>query len=209
MELFIREAVLRGPLGEVRTWAADIAKAFTEATDKPIAVWTSIAGGQAGHYVWGRQVEGLAEVVADGMTASADQTYLELAAQAQPWLSGGVTDTLMSPVTEPLPQPSSVGNVAVVTRAAARAGHLFPAIEWGVKALELARNASGADATLLRSQAGPYSDLTWLAIFPDAGSADEANQKMMSDTGYVNHLAHGTEVFISGSGNQQVFLRIA
>ncbi len=208
MQLFTRDAILFGPPGQTRQWATDVAGAFASASGKDVSVWTSIAGGKVGHYVWSRQVEGIADVATSGIQALTNEAYLAEVEKGMPFVHGPATDTIYLPVNELPADTTRPGNVASIVQATARASALGSAIEWGMKALDIGTKVTGLQTVLLTAAAGPYSTLTWMTVTEDAASADAANQKLMADPGYIGHLANGTEVFVDGSANTQLFLRV-
>lgn len=209
MELFTRDLVLSGPLTEVRNWAAGVAQAFGEATGRTPNVWTSVAGGTAGHYSWGMQVDGAAEIIELTMIALADESYLSKVEEGRHLFTDQPRDTIYRPFTEMGEDRTRPGNVASITTAVASAGSLGDAVGWGIEINEYVQRLTGMYSVVLGTAAGGFSTLTWMGIAKDAEQADEADRKLQQDEGYLKLIARGGPYFQDGSANTQIFLRIA
>lgn len=208
MELFTRDTVLAGPPAEVRTWAVEIAEAFEEATGRHVNCWTSVAGGVAGHYSWGMQVDGAAELVTNSMKAFDSPAYLAKLENGRHFLTRQPTDTLYRAYQPMGEDRTRVGNVASITQATSRAGSLGAAVGWGIEASEYVQRFTGLPTVLLGETAGSFSRLTWMTIAKDVAGADEADRAVTQDDEYRKLIARGGEYFVDGSARQQVFLRI-
>lgn len=209
MELFTRDTVLTGPPNDVRTWATDIASAFGDATGATPSVWTSIAGGTAGHYTWTMQVDGAGQVVDHTMQAFADDAYLAKIEEGRQFLTGQPRDTIYRAFGELGEDTSEPGNIAIVTTADAEASSLGHAVGWGLEVNEYVSELTGVPSVLLGTAAGSFSRLTWMGIAPDARAADEASRTMNADEGYLKLIARGGQYFADRSARTQLFLRIA
>lgn len=208
MELFTRDMVLSGPPADVRQWAVEVAEAFEDATGRQINVWTSVAGGIAGHYSWGYQVDGSADVIANSMTAMADRTYLAKVEEGRQYFDGHPRDTIYRAYGKLTEDRTRVGNVAMITQATAKAGSLGHAVGWGIEISEYVQRLTGVYNVLLSSPAGSFSQLTWMGIAKDAAQADEADRRMRTDDEYLKLISRGGEFFQDGSGHTQLFLRV-
>jgi hypothetical protein len=209
MEMFTRDMVLTGPPDQVRNWATGIASAFGDATGTTPSVWTSIAGGTAGHHTWSMQVDGAGEVVDLTMQALGDADYLATIEEGRQFFTGQPHDTIYRPFGELGEDASQPGNVAMVTTADAEAGSLGHAVGWGLEVNEYVSQLTGLPSTLLGMAAGSFSRLTWMGIAPDARAADEASRTMNADDGYLKLIARGGQYFVDRSARTQLFLRIA
>lgn len=208
MELFTRDMVLSGPPADVRAWAVGIADAFEAATGRHVNTWTSVAGGIAGHYSWGYQVDGAAEIIANSMTAMADEAYLAKVEEGRQFFDGQPRDTIYRAFADMGEDRTRVGNIAMITQATAKAGSLGHAVGWGMEISEYVQRLTGLYNVLLGSPAGPYSTLVWMGIAKDAQEADQADRLMRSDDEYLKLIARGGDFFQDGSANTQLFLRV-
>lgn len=208
MELFTRDLVLSGPPADVRQWAVEIAEAFEAATGRQVDVWTSIAGGVAGHYSWGYQVDGSAELVSNSMTALSDAAYLAKVDEGRQFFDGRPRDTLYRAYGQLGEDRTRVGNVAMITTATAKAGSLGHAVGWGMEISDYVQRLTGVYNVLLSSPAGSFSQLTWMGIAKDPAQADAADRQMRTDDEYLKLISRGGEFFQDGSGHTQLFLRI-
>ncbi len=208
MELFTRDMVLNGPPADVRQWAVEVADAFEAVTGRHVNTWTSIAGGIAGHYSWGYQVDGSAELVANSMAAMADADYLAKVEDGRQYFDGQPRDTLYRAFGQLGEDKTRVGNVAMITQATAKAGSLGHAVGWGMEISEYVQRITGVYNVLLSSPAGPYSTLVWMGIAKDAAQADEADRTMRADDEYLKLIARGGDFFQDGSAHSQLFLRV-
>lgn len=208
MELFTRDMVLAGPPADVRQWAVGVAEAFEDATGRRINTWTSVAGGTAGHYSWGYQVDGSAELVTNTMAALADADYLARVEEGRQFFTGQPRDTLYRAFGELGEDQTRVGNVAMITQATAKAGSLGHAVGWGQEISEYVQRLTGLYNVLLSAPLGPYSLLTWMGIAKDPAQADEADRRMRTDDEYLKLISRGGDFFQDGSGHTQLFLRI-
>lgn len=209
MELFTRDAVLTGPPAQVRAWAVGVADAFEAATGRHVNTWTSISGGTAGHYSWGYQVDGNAEVIANGMTALADDAYLGKLEEGREFLGGRAPrDTLYRAFGHLGEDQTRVGNVAQVTVATPKAGSLGHAVGWGMEISDYVARRTGMYNVLLSSPYGSFSQLLWMGIAKDAAQADEADRMIRADDEYLKLISRGGDFFQDGSGHTQLFLRI-
>lgn len=209
MELFARDMILSGPPSDVRTWATEVAESFEAVTGRHVNVWTSVVGGRAGHYSWGYQVDGAAEIVEHTMAALADEDYLAKIEEGREFFTDQPTDTLYRAYGELGEDRTRPGNVAYVTQAVAEAGALGHAVGWGIEASEYVQRVTGLYNVLLGEAAGDFARLTWMGIAKDMAQADEAQRTINSDDGYLKLIARGGEFFQTGSARSQFFLRIA
>ena len=209
MELFTRDAVLAGPPADVRAWAVGVAEAFEASTGKQINTWTSVAGGTTGHYSWGAQVDGAAEVLDNNMTALADEDYLARVEEGRQFLTGQPRDTLYRAFGDLGEDQTRPGNIAYITTATAQAGSIGDAVGWGLEVSEYVQRVTGLYSVLLGTAAGPFAALTWMGIAKDMDAADQAQRTINADEGYLKLIARGGDYFQSGSARTQYFLRIA
>ena len=208
MKMFTRDMILSGPAVAVREWAVGIARSYEDVTGHDISVWTSLAGGTAGHYTWSMSVEGAATLTENAEKALADADYLAKGEQGRPFFVGQPRDTIYRAYT-PVPDgDSEPGNVAVVTSAVAAAGSLGAAVGWGVEATELVSRVAGVDAVMFGSSAGDFSRLTWITVVEDAAAADAMDDATADDEEYRKLIARGGSNFVDGSGSTQLYLRI-
>ena len=208
MELFTRDMVLAGPPARVRQWAVEIADAFEAVTGRHVNTWTSVAGGISGHYSWGYQIDGSAELIEHSTTALGDDDYLAKLEEGRQYFDGQPRDTIYRAFGQLGEDQTRVGNVAMITQATAKAGSLGHAVGWGMEISDYVQRLTGVYNVLLSSPAGSFSTLTWMAIAKDAAQADEADRTMRADDEYLKLIARGGDFFQDGTGHTQLFLRI-
>jgi hypothetical protein len=186
MQLFSRIVMLTGPYTEVNAWASDMRQYVSEKWDREIGLWSVMFGAPLGTLVYSARVAGLADVQSIGATLSGDPDY-----------------------HAKLGDPPPVGSVAVVTTATIANGAYTEAITWGVEMAQYVEGVTGFGSTFLVDDFGPFGQVRWMGVAPDAASADAAGQKLNADPGYLEKLSATGDLFVQGSGNRGLAARVA
>jgi hypothetical protein len=209
MQLFSRSVMLAGPFAEVSAWAADMRQYVSDKSGREIALWSVMFGAPLGTMVYTARVEGLADLESIGAALVADADYHAKLASGREFSGGPPIDEISTPIYGELGDPPPVGSVAVVTRATIANGAYAEAIAWGVEMAQYVEGVSGLRSTFLVDDFGPFGQVRWIGIAPDAATADAAGQKVNADPGYIDKLSAAGKLFAQGSGHRGLASRVA
>lgn len=208
MQMLTRDMVLMGPPRSVSSWSTTVAERFTSVTGKQVETWQSLVGGHAGHVTWSMAVEGAAELLELSGRAMADDEYAAMIEAGRELFTGPARDTLYRALT-PVPDGGTrPGNALMVTVATPKAGKLGDAIGWGVEAAQHVEGLIGRPTMLAMPTVGPFSQLVWMTASRDVAEADANLARTNGDDGYQKLVARGGDLFVDGSGHQEMFVRI-
>jgi hypothetical protein len=62
---------------------------------------------------------------------------------------------------------------------------------------------------MLMQEYGQFGVLTWIGISADAEGVDKSAQAMNGDADYISKLSAAGDLFVPGSGNRSLAIRIA
>lgn len=209
MQLFSRSVMLAGPFTEVNAWASDIRQYVSDKSGREIALWSVMFGAPLGTMVYSARVEGLADLESIGAALLGDPDYHAKLASGREFSGGPPVDQISTPVYGELGDPSPVGSVAVVTTATIANGAYAEAIAWGVEIAQYVEGVTGFRSTFLMDDYGPFGQVRWIGVAPDASSADAAGQKLNADQGYLEKLGAAGKLFVQGSGHRGLASRVA
>jgi hypothetical protein len=209
MQLFSRIVMLTGPFPEVNAWASDMRQYVSEKWDREIGLWSVMFGAPLGTLVYSARVAGLADVQSIGAILSGDPDYHAKLASGREFSGGPPVDQISTPIYGELGDPPPVGSVAVVTTATIANGAYAEAITWGVQMAQYVEGVTGFGSTFLVDDFGPFGQVRWMGVAPDAASADAAGQKLNADPGYLEKLSATGDMFVQGSGNRGLASRVA
>jgi hypothetical protein len=209
MQLFSRIVMLTGPFPEVNAWASDMRQYVSEKWDREIGLWSVMFGAPLGTLVYSARVAGLADVQSIGAKLSGDPDYHAKLASGREFSGGPPVDQISTPIYGELGDPPPVGSVAVVTTATIANGAYAEAITWGVQMAQYVEGVTGFGSTFLVDDFGPFGQVRWMGVAPDAASADAAGQKLNADPGYLEKLSATGDLFVQGSGNRGLAARVA
>lgn len=165
-----------------------------------------------GTVIWSAIVEGRAQLMESQAQLMATPGYHELAARAGEWASPfGAHDTLRNLVhaTQEPGGPPEVGSVSNVVTATPNNGKLAEAMAWGVEVADLYTSITGAGVGFLADAYGTFGQMTWLAGFDNAAAADEAEDKLNASAEYMGAINSAGDLFVAGSGEQRMIVRVA
>ena len=149
------------------------------------------------------------EAITVKMTTMEWADYHAKLASGREFSGGPPIDEISTPIYGELGDPPPVGSVAVVTRATIANGAYAEAIAWGVEMAQYVEGVSGLRSTFLVDDFGPFGQVRWIGIAPDAATADAAGQKVNADPGYIDKLSAAGKLFAQGSGHRGLASRVA
>jgi hypothetical protein len=209
MQLFSRVVSLNGPFAEVSAWAAEMREYVSDKAGREIGLWSVMFGAPLGTMVYSARVEGLADLQAIGATLVSDPEYHAKLASGREFSGGPPVDQISTSLYGELGDPPPVGSVAVVTTATIANGMYAEAIAWSVEIAQYVEGVTGFRSTFLVDDFGPFGQVRWIGVAPDAASADTAGQKLNADPGYLDKLSAAGKLFAQGSGQRGLASRVA
>jgi hypothetical protein len=209
MQLFSRSVMLVGPYSETMAFASDMRQFVSDQTDREVALWSVMFGAPLGTTVYTARVEGLADLQAIGATLLGHPEYHTKLASGREFSGGPPVDQLSTPIHGELGDAPPVGSVAIVTTAAIANGAYAEAIGWSVDIAQYVEGVTGFRTTFLTDDFGPFGQVRWIGVAPDAAAADTAAQKLNADAGYLGKLAAAGQLFAEGSGHRGLATRVA
>jgi len=209
MQLFSRVVSLNGPFAEVSAWAADMRQYVSDKSGREIGLWSVMFGAPLGTMVYSARVEGLADLQWIGEALLSDSDYHAKLASGSEYSGGPPIDQLSTPIYGELGDPPPVGSVAVVTTATIANGAYTEAIAWSVDIAQYVEGVTGLRSTFLVDDYGPFGQVRWIGVAPNAASADTAGQKLNADPGYLDKLSAAGKLFAEGSGQRGLASRVA
>ncbi|MGD9999260.1 MAG: hypothetical protein AB7L17_11640 [Ilumatobacteraceae bacterium] len=209
MQLFSRTLMLSGPFSETMAFSTDMRQFVSEQTGRDIGLWSVMFGAPLGTIVYTTHVEGVADLQSIGATLLAHPDYHAKLAKAQQLSGGPPVDQLSTPIHGELGEAPPVGSVAVVTTAAIANGAYADAIGWGVDMAQYVEGVTGFPVAFLIDDYGPFGQVRWISVAPDAAATDTASQKLNADPGYLDKLRAAGQLFAEGSGQRGLAARVA
>ncbi|GEM_PF-687068 len=212
MRLFSRIATLQGPPADVGAWAVEMTELVNDSTDLDISLWQGSFGYPMGTVIWSTIVEGRAQLMEGQAQLMANPAYHELGSRAAEWASPfGAQDTLRNLVhaTQEPSGPPPVGSVSNVVTATPNNGKLADAMAWGVEVADLYTSITGAGVGFLADAYGTFGQMTWIAGFDTPAAADEAEDKLNASADYMAAINSAGDLFVPGSGEQRMIVRVA
>ena len=209
MQLFSRSVMLTGPFTEVNAWASDMRQYVSDKSGREIGLWSVMFGAPLGTMAYTARVEGLADLQSIGTTLLGDPDYHAKLASGREFSGGPPIDQISTPIYGELGDVPPVGSIAGVTTAAIANGAYAEALAWGV---EIAQHVEGVTAfsfTILLDDFGPFGQVRWIGIAPDAAAEDAAARKLNADADYLGKLASAGHLFAQGSGHRSLAERVA
>lgn len=211
MKLFSRRVHMVGPPAETMAYATDMCAFVNERVGREIALWSAVFGVPLGTMMFTMRVEGVADLTAATGALLADPEYhAKIAAGAA--FAGAMPpeDSLGTPIRGELGSAAPpVGTYAAVTTAQISNGKYAEAFGWAVEVAEQVESTTGMPTMVLASQYGPFGTVNWIAAGADAAGVDAANAALMADEGYMKMLGAAGELFLPGSGQQALIVRVA
>jgi hypothetical protein len=209
MQLFNRVVLINGPLAEAAGWAADMRAFVAEKSGREIALWSVLFGAPLGTMVYSARVDGVADLLSIGAALEGDADYHTMLAGGRQFSAAPPVDQLSTPVSGELGEAPPVGSVAVVTTASIANGAYTEAITWSVEMAKYVEGVTGFRSTFLIDDFGPFGQVRWIGVAPDAAASDAAGQKLNADPGYLEKLGAVGGLFAEGSGHRGLAVRVA
>lgn len=96
-----------------------------------------------------------------------------------------------------------------ITSAVVTAGHYKDAYTWCAEFVEFVHSVTGEQAAFVTGAAGAFGSVGIYVSCADGDTADEANEKLGADEGYLDRLLQAGSLFEPGSGHQRLLQHIA
>lgn len=210
MHLFSRAVHLVGPPSEVGTYVTEIRDHVSKQLDQDVAVWSAGFTQPVGTMVFTARVDGIAGLMAMQEKFVGDTDYEAILAKGAGFRAGPAMDGLSEPILGDMDAgPPPVGTIVAVTSAQIAEGKYADAIAWGVEVAQHVEKVSGTPVAFLRDVFGPFGSVRWISGYPDGAAADAANAAVNGDEGYMKMLGDIAGLFVPGSGQQGMGVRIA
>lgn len=210
MQLFTRSVPFTGALPDVMGWASGMREYVSGKIGREVALWNVLFGAPIGTAVYTLRIEGLADLQSITQTLVSDPEYHTLLANGQGLATSPPVDSVATPIHGDLGDvPPPVGSVATVTTAVMEPGRYGEAIAWGIDVAQHVEAVGGVPVTFLVSDFGPFGQVEWIGVAPDAAAADAANQKINADADYLAKLENIGGLFTAGSGHRSLAVRTA
>jgi hypothetical protein len=210
MQLFTRSVHFQGPTGEVVPHAIALRDHVSKKVGQDISLWNIMFGAPFGTVAYSTRVDGLAGVAAMGEALAGDAEYDALLAKGAGWVSGPPVDSLRESLSGEMgADVPPLGSVATVTTAVVEGGKYGAAIGWGLSVAAHVTAVTAMPIAFLLDMFGTFGQVTWIGIAPDLGAADAANSKLNADSAYMEMLDATGGLFVPGSGQRSVAVRMA
>jgi hypothetical protein len=156
-------------------------------------------------------LQSLAELDAADSCLLADEEYLSLVAEFQPFVAGPPVDRALEVLHNAGGEyrRADVGAVANVVMAQVANARFGAAIKWSVEMADLVADITGHPGMFGRELAGDFGTVVWIATMPDMASLDTANEALAKDPRYLAKLDEMGDIFLPGSGATSIRRRIA
>jgi hypothetical protein len=207
MQLFTRQLMTVGPAAV--DWATEIRAAASDVMGTEIGLWAAGFGAPVGALAFTARVEGVADLAAKAAPLADDSTYQHLLTKGAELVTGPASDSLATPLHGDLGDPPPVGSYAVVTNATIANGKYAEAVGWGIDVAQHVTSLTGLPVAMLMQEYGQFGVLTWIGISADAEGVDKSAQAMNGDADYISKLSAAGDLFVPGSGNRSLAIRIA
>ena len=210
MHLFSRSIHMMGPEPEVTDRAIELRDYVSKNLGQDVSLWRLMLGAPVGSFLCTTRVDGLAGVQAMAQSLANDETWHAMVARGRAWTTAAPVDALGEAVQGSLDAgPPPVGSVATFTTAVIANGAYSAAIAWGADVTIHVEKVTGMRTLFLVETAGTFGGVRWIAISPDAKSADAANLALNADAAYIEKLGEIAHLFLPGSGHRAIANRIA
>jgi hypothetical protein len=210
MHLFTRQVQYVGAPAEVRAHATDMRSFVSEKVGRDIGLWSIVFGQPAGTMGFSTVFDGVADYLAMSATLVADDEYNAKLDAGRHLFGGAPIDSLAEPLHGELSgERPPAGACVVVNTATVLVGLYEPAFAWAVDAAQHAESLSGTPVMFLVGSYGTFGAVTWLSVHADAAAADAAQQAIYGDADFMKKLGDAKGLFVEGSGNQMIGVRIA
>jgi hypothetical protein len=210
MHLFSRAVQLVGPPSEVGAYVTEIRDHVSKQLDQDIAVWSAGFTQPVGTMVFTARVDGIAGVMEMTAKMAGDADYEAILAKGAGFRAGPAMDGLSEPILGDMDAgPPPVGTIVSVTSAQIANGKYAEAFAWGVEVAQHVHQVSGVEVAFLRDVFGPFGSVRWISGYPDGAAADAAAAAVNGDEGYMKLLGDSADLFLPGSGQQGMGVRIA
>lgn len=210
MKLFTNRVTMRGNPAELLGFHSDMQQFVSATIGREVAVWQASLGAPTGTAMYTLPVQDLADLTEVTMALGANPEY---SAKVDPWLDRLVVPAETSLATvivgELGEERPPVGAVAVVTSALIGNGAYEGAIGWGVEMAEYASGVGGVPVMFTLDDFGAFGRVNWVSVAPDAATAASALDALPADAGYVQRLGATGDLFIPGSGERILGMRVA
>ena len=211
MYIFSRNVVVTGDPRKSRPLAMAMAELVSRKTQLQVSVWTTRFGAPVGTLSYTTLLQSLAELDATDSRLSADDEYLSLVAEFQPFVAGPPVDRAVEVLHNAGGEyrRADVGGVAHLVTAKVANARFGAAVKWSVEMADLVAEITGHPGMFGRDVAGDFGSVAWIATMPDVATFDTANEALAKDPRYLAKLDDMGDIFLPGSGAISILRRVA
>jgi hypothetical protein len=212
MYLFTRSVTLSGSPGRTLEYALKTAEMVNDTIDLEVALWGNVFGQPVGTFSFNTMVDGRAALGAATAALAGNPAYLEQLERGQEFAGAIPTEDILRQLVHPTElagDGAPVGSFAEAITATPAAGQIGAAMAWGVEVSNLASGITGVPVSFWADAYGPFGQMTWLIVYPDAAAVDAANDTLNSNADYIASLDGNGALFVPGSGERALYTRIS
>lgn len=209
MQLFTRQVMTGGPPGAAIAWAIDMAGEATAKMGTEVALWSAGFGAPIGSMAFTVRVEGIADLTTRAASLADDADYNAKLAAGDDFMLAPPTDSLASPLHGDLGDAPPVGSYAVVTNAQIANGQYAEAVGWGIDVAQHVTSLTDMPVGVMMQEYGPFGTLTFIGVSADAAGVDASAAATNGDADYIAKLSAAGDLFVPGSGQRMLAVRIA
>ena len=188
-------------------WAREMRGHVSSVVGQEVGLWGHVLSPAFGTVSFTSWWEDLGALEAASAKRDADETYQKLAAKGAEYITAGVDDGLAFVVhstSAPDPSAKYVGSVTALTSN----GNEMRAMTLGVELATKFNAITGSPSMFCVGATGPYGGLAWFSSFNSLAEYQVANEKVMGDPGWLEHLDNNAGAFVQGSGMQTVWANL-
>jgi hypothetical protein len=209
MATFSRNVHMSGPVAEVGAHMLALRDHVSSRLGSEVALWNVLFGAPVGTFVFTTRLDGIAGFQAMGASLAGDAEFAALVAKGADWSTGAPVDQMRESLNgENTAGWPPVGSVATRTTAVMNGGKYGAAVTWGLEVAALVEKITGTPVNLSMGAYGQMGQLLWHGFAADAATADAANAKISADAEYMAKLDGADGLFVPGSANRLLAIRM-
>jgi DNA-binding transcriptional regulator LsrR (DeoR family) len=98
--------------------------------------------------------------------------------------------------------------ITLVRTATALPGKIGEAVVWGKEVAAIVERVTGMKGMISTTFGGQLGGIAWTAQYDNAAQVEEAVSKLNADRDYLTALAKAQNLFVPGSGHDQMWRRL-
>ncbi|MDH3755214.1 MAG: hypothetical protein OEU32_15185 [Acidimicrobiia bacterium] len=211
MFLFSRVVTLQGAPNKTMAFASGMTEYVNANSSLDTTLWQALFGHPLGTMAWSTVVESRAQLAEGMMELMAQDRYHELIDGAQEFTSTVASQDYLRELVHGAPpdEPPGIGAVSNIITAAPAPGRLGDVMAWGPQIADKYAAITGANVAFCADAYGRFGQVTWILLHADMAAVDAAEAAAGADASYVAEVAGSGELFVAGSGETRLLLRVA